>query len=135
METQEQYVIEKRKITQSDINYFFMVFANSLEMSKDSNFENTKELDYNYNAVREQIAETLITDPYQYTKEELLMIGFRQIKAESDILLVPIWFYDLLPKGTLLTHKESELEFYKGDVVLPDTTVEFGLTAYGVKIK
>jgi hypothetical protein len=134
MEKQEQQV-EPRKFTQSDVNYFFMVFANSIEMASDSQFENTNELDYNYNAVRGQIAETLVTDPYKYSREELLMLGFRQTKADSNIYLVPIWFYDLMPKGVRLVHKSGDSEFYKGDVTLPDTSVEFGLTAYGIEIE
>lgn len=137
METQEQYVT-KTKITQSDVNYYFMVLANSVEMTSDGGFENTNELSYNYNALRQEIAETRITDPYQYSKDELLYLGFRQTKADSNIYLVPVWFYDLLPKGTKLIHKSGDKdfgEFYKGDVTLPDTSVEFGLTAYGVEVE
>jgi hypothetical protein len=132
MTEQKQEKVELQKITQSDINYFFMVLVNSVEMAEDGQWKDPAPVSMNFNAIKKEIVEKYHTSPDVYTTEELVALGFRKVSADSDLYLVPIWFYDLIPAGTLLVHKESSDVFTKGSRDLPDTTHEFGLISYGV---
>jgi hypothetical protein len=123
----------KKIITQSDINYFFMVLANAIELAEDNTEKESRIVSDNYNAIRQTITEEYETSLENYSAEELKIIGFRRLNKDSNLYLVPVWFYSLIPDGTELIHSESGEVYVKGVGPLPDSTHQFGLMVYGVE--
>lgn len=74
-----------------------------------------------------------IGDLKDYTKQELLQLGFRGWSSETpNLLLIPIWAYYLIPDGTELICINGEKKIKGKDYI--DMDVRTGCIAYGIEL-
>lgn len=97
--------------------------------SKDYSHEEIREA---YRGIKNSIDEMDILDLDNRSYEELLYLGFHKWDNESNILLVPIWAFDLLADGTELTSISGKSVIKGQDSI--DLDVRFGCISYGIDI-
>jgi hypothetical protein len=90
-----------------------------------------KEIKDRYSKVKEEL-NGIIGDITAMSAEELKELGFTKWDEESEIHLIPLWAFDLIPDGT-------ELESIDGDKVTKgkdeiDLDVRFGCIAWGLNL-
>lgn len=63
-------------------------------------------------------------------EEQLKMLGFKRWNDETELFLIPLWAYDLVPDGTKM-HSIFGETVVKGEEKI-DKDVRFGCLAYGI---
>ncbi|NLD21661.1 MAG: hypothetical protein GX664_04145 [Bacteroidales bacterium] len=91
-----------------------------------------REIKTSYLIIKEQLRE-LIGDITELSADELEELGFKKWEEESELYLIPLWAFDLIPDGT-------ELECIDGDKAIKgkdeiDLGTLFGCIAWGFKPK
>lgn len=97
-----------------------------------SNEFSYKEVKESYANIKEQLSE-IIGDITELSADELKELGFKKWEEESELYLIPLWAFDLIPDGT-------ELESINGDKAIKgkdeiDLEVRFGCIAWGFEPK
>lgn len=72
-------------------------------------------------------------DILSLNKEELVELGFSTFSEESELMLIPIWAYDLIPNGTKLTGLFGG-EYIKGKDEV-DMDIRGGCLAFGIIVQ
>lgn len=92
-----------------------------------------KEVIENYQNIKEQMKE-IVGDITKLSVDELKDLGFFLWSNEkedlSNLYLIPLWAFDLVPDGTTLTSIEGETAIKGQDSI--DLDVRFGCIAYGL---
>lgn len=84
--------------------------------------------------IKSQIPNILEKHLKELTKEELLSLGFKKWDEDMpDLLLIPLWIYDLIPSGTELISIDGS-KVVKGQDEI-DLDVRFGCIAYGLEVQ
>jgi hypothetical protein len=65
----------------------------------------------------------------ELTEDELMEIGFKRWSEDSDLLLIPNWYYDFLEKGMVIYGIDGETAQVGDDI---DRDTRFGVLAYGI---
>ena len=94
--------------------------------SDDFKLKNTQEM---YEKIKIQVKESF-PDLMDLPKEDLNALGFKSWDEEMDIVLIPLWAFDLIPDGTELTCIDGNKKI-KGKTEI-DLDVRFGCIAYGI---
>lgn len=81
-----------------------------------------------YERIKDQ-AKEIVGNPVDLSDEDLKNLGFKKWDEDSEIRLIPIWAYDLIPDGTELTSIGGS-KTVKGTNEI-DLDVRFGCIAYG----
>lgn len=89
-----------------------------------------QEISDGYDSIRQQFKDR-IKNIGELTADELKDLGFSKWSNESDLYLIPIWFYDFIPDGIELTSISGEKAVKGQDYVDMDT--RFGRLAYGIE--
>jgi hypothetical protein len=88
------------------------------------------EIKERYEDIKSQLGD-LLGDITELSGEELNILGFKLWDEESGVYLAPLWAYDLIPDGTVLTSIDGDT-LVKGEDDI-DFDVRFGCLAYGIK--
>ena len=67
------------------------------------------------------------------TKEEAIELGFKKWDNDSNLYLIPIWLFPVIPIGIELTAIDGEKVIYNGENIDDDT--RFGCIACGIVIE
>jgi len=96
-------------------------------------------LEYSYEEIKEEhskIKETLkaiIGDITELSVDELKELGFKKWEEESELYLIPLWAFDLIPDGTVLESISGERAIKGKDEI--DLDVRIGCIAWGFEPK
>lgn len=91
-----------------------------------------KEIKESYSNIKNQLKE-IIGDITALSVEELKELGFKKWDEESELYLIPLWAFDLIPDGTVLECISGERVIKGKDEI--DLDVRFGCIAYGLNIE
>ena len=84
--------------------------------------------------INEEIAEIKALQEAKKITDEEVNKRIQRIDNTRNLLLFPLWFVPLIPKGTELTSINGDTFIYDGDISKIDTDIRYGCIAYGIKI-
>lgn len=108
---------------------------NTVQMGIEYSPNWTKDFSYNeildlQKSIKSQIPQIIGKHITDLSKEELIELGFKKWDEDMpDLLLIPLWIYDLIPDGTELTSISNTKSIKGKDEI--DLDVRFGCIAYG----
>lgn len=91
-----------------------------------------KEVKESYANIKEQLSE-IIGDITELSVDELKELGFKKWEEESELYLIPLWAFDLIPDGTVLESISDERAIKGKDEI--DLDVRIGCIAWGFEPK
>ncbi len=101
----------------------------SYEWSDEFSYKKVKE---SYANIKEQLSE-IIGDITELSEDELRELGFTKWEEESELYLMPLWAFDLIPDGTELKDIFGNKAIKGKDEI--DLDVRFGCIAWGFEPK
>lgn len=134
-------VIDDRKMEEIIMNKELMIYMSSIGAI----LMNKIQMGITYKGWSDEIAHEQVLESYNNLKEEmakiikdvtklpvgdLLTLGFLKWDDKSEIYLIPLWAYDLIPDGTELTDIFGD-KHVKGTHSI-DLDARFGCIAYGL---
>jgi len=118
-----------KRLDQDHINYVFLCMMNAIELNRHG--QPIEIVNNTYDSILNQLSHEFILNPYAYTIDELLHMGFRKYDRESNLYLIPIYLFHIIPDYTEIENIAGEMYLQREIQEIGDVT--YGLTQFGIR--